>query len=164
MMPDVIAEHFACNKTARGDRNRAGDALLAQPVEEIVGPVVQRAHLRGRHVQNMVQIAGGMGEPVPEARPSLYQLYAARVRTSPHQLEGEQLGVEDKRGGRRRLVRRRNAGEGGQITAVGALIKPFRIACGATLRRSLHADLDEAVAADGVTRSLTCKAAWRDAG
>src|SRR5260370_23390787 len=78
--------------------------------------------------------------------------------------QGELLAVDDKSGGRRRLVRRRNAGEGGQITAVGALIKPFRIACGATLRRSLHADLDEAVAADGVTRSLTCKAAWRDAG
>src|SRR5260370_39462235 len=94
MMPDGIGEHFACNKTAGGDRNRAGDAILAQPVEEIVGPVVKRAHLRGRHVQNMVQIAGGMGEPVPEAGASLYQMDADRVRTSPQQVEGKQRSAE----------------------------------------------------------------------
>ena len=82
--PDIGAERLAWRE--RAGIGRVFGAwlvrLFAKPGQEVVGPLVKRAHSSGGHVQDMVRVARGEGEAGAELAVSLDQHHAGWRRTA----------------------------------------------------------------------------------
>jgi hypothetical protein len=92
---DIGAEQPARHEAALVERHATLVALLLpeQPVDKIARPVLKGAHLAGGHVEQMIVVAGAIGETAAELRVALDQQHSAE-RTSPQQVQRQQGAAE----------------------------------------------------------------------
>ncbi len=87
-------------REARGARRifRNGAALLigqaAQPIDEVIGFVREGAHIAGAHIQQVIGIAGRIGEACPESPSLLDQEDAVLVVAAPQQMQRQKRAGE----------------------------------------------------------------------
>ena len=68
--------------------------VILYPVQEIGWPVMERAHAAGRHVQEMVRIARGIGVPTPEALAAFGQQHCRPAGRAPQDVQCQQGAAE----------------------------------------------------------------------
>ena len=92
---DIGAEPSARHEALRAGQGRVRPRrLLLQPFQEVAGPVTEGAHAAGRHVQQVVRVAGGIGLAPAEGAVALDERDADRRRTSAQKVQGEQGAAE----------------------------------------------------------------------
>jgi hypothetical protein len=86
---DIGAEQLARHEGAgrRHHAHQLGFGLRLQPVEEMAGLVVERAHPARRHVQKMAGIGGGIGLPPTKLSVALNQIDFCGRRTAAEQVQ-----------------------------------------------------------------------------
>ena len=66
----------------------------AQPVEEMIGLIGERARIARAHIQQMMGIAGRIGEAATEARAALDEIDAIVGRGAAQQMDRQQRSAE----------------------------------------------------------------------